>query len=388
MSNSLLSRLVPVGVLRPLDVEGTPRVTSMELFFDLVYVFTIIQLSHYLIAHETWRGGLEAAVLFAAVWWAWNYTAWSANWLDPDHQGGRCLMIVLMACALCMAVAMPTAYTDRAALFVGGYVTMALVRAGYMTLAFRGQRMGRNYLQLGIWSALSACFWIAGVVVPEWRLALWLAAVAVDYAGPFATFWVPGLGGTPMETWLLRGHHLLERCQLVFIIALGESILLLGAMLIKHPLTPDVATAAAFGFLLIVALWWLYFGPLTDIGEHSFTEQDDHARLARAGLAYAHGFMVCGAIVVAVMIEQVVAHPLDPTHGFTAIVAGVGPALFLAGSAAFLCTMAKNTPPAYPLAVVVIALWCSAAFLLHLPALALGGGVLAVLLCLCAVCHR
>lgn len=203
--SSFLSRLVPPRALRDPAPDQTPRVTSMELFFDLVYVFTIIQLSHYLLAHVSGLGALEYATLFAAVWWAWNYTAWAANWLNPDHPSGRVLMIVLMGCALAMAVAAPQAFGARAGVFASAYVAMALIRAGYMALVFRGQVMGRNYAQLGAWSALSGLFWIAGALLPEMRLALWILAVLIDYAAPYIGFWVPGRGATPMASWTLRG---------------------------------------------------------------------------------------------------------------------------------------------------------------------------------------
>ncbi|WP_163268881.1 low temperature requirement protein A [Chelativorans alearense] len=382
MSQTILSRLFPTEALRDLPEGESPRVTNMELFFDLVYVFSIIQLSHFLLAHQTWLGALEAATLFAAVWWAWNYTAWAANWVNPDHRSGRLLMVALMACALLMAIAMPSAYSERAGLFVGAYVVMALLRAGYMALVFRGQQMSRNYAQLGVWSGLSGLLWIAGVFLPEARLGLWLAAVIVDYAAPYAGFWLPGVGTTPMDSWPLRGLHLLERNQQVFIIALGESILLLGGILVRQPLSAPVVLAAAAGFLLIVTLWWLYFIHTSEKGEHAFAHASQHTRLARAGLAYAHGIMVCGAIVVAVAIEQIVSHPTEAVHLPTALVAGAGPVIFLLGSAVFHGTMAKQMPSAYLPAAVVLGAWCWIAFALHLTGLLLGAGVLAVLLAL------
>lgn len=384
MIQTVLSRLAPAAALRDLSDGETPRATNMELFFDLVYVFSIIQLSHFLLAHQTLLGALEAATLFAAVWWAWNYTAWATNWVNPDHRSGRLLMVALMACALLMAIAMPSAYSERAGLFVAAYVAMALLRAGYMALAFRGRQMGRNYAQLGAWSGLSGLLWIAGVFVPEARVGLWLAAVIVDYAAPYAGFWLPGAGSTPMESWPLRGLHLLERNQQVFIIALGESILLLGAMLVSQTLSLPVVLAATVGFLLIVSLWWLYFVHTTEEGEHAFAHASDHTRLARAGLAYAHGIMVCGAIIVAVMIEQMVSHPSEAAHLPAVLIAGAGPAVFLLGSAIFHRTMAKRIPLAYPLAVAAIAAWCWIAFALHLSGLVLGTAVLVILALLAA----
>ncbi|RNF33936.1 low temperature requirement protein A [Paracoccus methylarcula] len=351
----------------------------MELFFDLVYVFSIIQLSHFLLAHQDWLGALEAATLFAAVWWAWNYTAWATNWLDPDHASGRALMVVLMGCALLMAVAMPEAYSSRAGLFAGAYVAMALIRAGYMAILFRGQRMGRNYAQLCAWSGISGLFWIAGALLPEQRVWLWILAVLLDYAAPYHGFWLPGKGATPMESWPLRGLHLLERNQQVFIIALGESILLLGGMLVDHALDTGIVLAATIGFCLIVSLWSIYFVQLTEEGEHRFAHGSDHTKLARAGLAYAHGVMVCGAIVVAVAIEMMVAHPLDTVHVPTALVAVAGPAIFLFGSTLFHRVMSQGMRPAYLAAVAALALWGFVAVKLHLAGLWLGAGVLVVM---------
>lgn len=351
MSQTSIHRLIPKSALRKLAPDANPRVTNMELFFDLVYVFTIIQLSHLLLEHQTWLGALEAATLFAAVWWAWNYTAWATNWLNPDHPSGRMLMVVLMGCALVMAVAMPQAFSERAGLFVGAYVAMGLIRAAYMAIAFRGEVMGRNYTQLGIWSGISALFWIAGVFLADMRLELWILAVVIDYGAPRIDFWLPVKGGTPMETWTLKGLHLLERNQQVFIISLGELILLLGGLLTGQELHNDTVIAATIGFLLIVSLWWIYFVNVTETGEHRFSHGTDHTRLARAGLAYAHGIMVCGTIVTAVAIELIVAHPSDAIKAPTAIIASAGPSIFLMGSALFYRTMAQRMPLSYVIAI-------------------------------------
>lgn len=382
MTPSFLHRIVPTEALRKLESEETPRVTTMELFFDLVYVFSIIQLSHYLLAHQTAIGALEAFTLFAAVWWSWNYTAWATNWVNPDHLSGRILMIALMACALAMAIAMPSAFTAKAGLFVGAYVVMALLRATYMALVFRGTRMGRNYAQLGLWSALSSVFWIAGVIFPECRLILWVIAVLVDYAAPYVGFWVPRLGATPMGTWPLRGLHLLERNQQVFIIALGESILLLGGLLSEQIRTPATVVAAVLGFLMIVSLWWLYFVYAAETGERSFSSASDHTRLARSGLAYAHGIMVCGAITMAVAIEEIVAHPIAAMHLPAIVIATTGPTLFLIGGMLFFRVMAQKIPRAYGVATVLLIALGYLASVLHLPGLIMGGGILLILLML------
>ena len=377
----ILERLVPSDALRSGDGSMQPRVTNMELFFDLVYVFTIIQLSHFLLAHQSVSGAFQSAILFAAVWWAWNLTAWAANWIDPDHRAGRTLMILLMACALVMAVGAPYAFGERALLFAGAYVAMSLIRGVYMSLAFRGRRMGANYLQLTAWSTFAAVFWIVGAVLPEYRLALWIMAVATEYAAPYAGFWLPGWGRTPMESWPLEGLHLLERNQLVFIIALGESVLLLGGTLVKGDWSDATWPAAAIGFLLIVSLWFIYFVHTSEQGEHAFVHRDvsDHTRLARAGLTYAHGVMVAGAIVMAVAIEEVLAHPIDVADQATIFFSTLGPALFLLGSVLFHRTMAAKVPAGYIVGLVALVVWAFVALAAGSSALVLGAGVLVIL---------
>lgn len=376
----LADRLAATSALRKRGDGGHIPVTPVELFFDLVYVFTIIQLSHYLLEHQTWLGALEAATLFAAVWWAWNYTAWAANWIDPDHAAGRGLMLTLMACALLMAVSIHYAFGYRAWLFALAYVAMALIRAGYMAWVMRGTRMGQNYAQLGIWSAVSGLFWIAGAVVDDARLPLWILAVLIDYAAPYAGFWVPGRGVTPMKSWTLKGLHLLERNQLVFIIALGESILLLGGTMVGADLSGPLFVTAAIGFLLIVTLWWLYFGHIGAAGEHAFEQASEQTKLARAGLAYAHGIMVCGAIVVAVGIEEMIAHPVDPAHLPAIIITTVGPLIFLVGNALFHLTVARRIPAIFLLPLLALPAVGYAVHAAHAPSLVLGLGVLTTML--------
>ena len=221
---------VPSTVLRR-RVEGeAPEVTNMELFFDLVYVFAITQLSHTLLNHLTARGALETAVLFTAVWWASNYTAWATNWIDPDQPQVRALMVTLMLLSLVMSAAIPEAFTSRALAFALAYVAIQVLRSGFMVAALRGQVMRQNYAQLLTYSAIAGAFWIGGAFVEgDARLAIWIVALAIDLGAPLHGFWLPRLGSTPLADWTLAGGHLAERCQLVLLIALGESILAAGA---------------------------------------------------------------------------------------------------------------------------------------------------------------
>ncbi|MGM1017000.1 MAG: low temperature requirement protein A [Actinomycetota bacterium] len=343
-----------IGALRT-SAPGTHGVGSMELFFDLVYVFTIIQLSHFLLHDLTWHGAAQTLVLFAAVWWGWNYTAWAMNWLDPDRPVVRVLLAVLMLLALGMAISLPEAFTTAAPFFVGAYVVFQLGRSAFMVLAFRGSAMSRNYAQLLAWSGISAVFWIAGAIAPEeFRLALWTLAVLIDYAAPGIGFWLPGIGRSAMSSWPLDEAHLAERNRLIFIIALGESILILGGALVGMERTAPVIGAAILGFTSIVLLCWLYFSARVGNAHHAAPQLTEATRVARGAYAYAHALMVAGAIVCAASVELVVSHPMDRTEWPTMLTLAGGPALFLVGNIIFASAHTGRSPVSRVIALIAL----------------------------------
>lgn len=371
------------GVLRPSHEGAAPDVGTAELLFDLVYVFAIIQLSHHLLAHLSVHGAAETLVLFLAVWWGWNYTAWAMNWLDPDHAAVRVLLAGLMLPALAMAIAIPDAFGANAGLFAGAYLVLQLTRSAFMVYAFRGRLMARNYAQLLAWSGLAGVFWLAGVFVDDdARLVVWAIAVVIDYAAPLAGFALPRVGATKMSDWPLAWEHLAERNRLVFIIALGESILILGFTLSETELTPVTVAAAVIGFATMVLLWWLYFSYRLGNVTGTLTRDVDATTMARGAYAYAHAVMVGGAIVIAVGIEEVTVHPL---HHVTWPVAGVvlgGPALYLVGNIVFNRARSGVVPRSRLVALAALAVVVPFAPLL--PALALSAVAMLVLLVLAA----
>ena len=374
------------AVLRERTQDQAPPVTSVELFFDLVYVFAVTQLSQHLLHDLTLRGAVETLVLFLAVWWAWNYTAWATNWIDPDLPAVRVLMLALMLISLVMSAKIPRAFGDEAVGFAAAYVAIQVVRSGFMVVAFRGQSMGRNYAQLLAWSCIAGAVWIAGAFLHgDARLLTWILALALDYGAPLHGFALPGLGRTPTRAWTLAGGHLAERNRLVVLIALGESILALGKTFSEFHADASVVTAFVAGFVLIVSLWWVYFVRYAEEAARAISRSVDPTRVARAGYAYAHAIMVAGVIVVAVAIERTMVEPGGETSTATAAVILGGPALYLAGNALFNFALTGEAPGSrlvgivllvalVPLAAVVEPLVLSIAATLVLLALALATG--------------
>src|SRR5918997_4684554 len=217
------------GLLRTRD-GGEQRATPLELFFDLVYVFAITQLSHLLLDHLTVGGVLETLFLLLAVWWAWIYTTWTTNWFDPDRLPVRLMLVAVMLASLVMSVAIPGAFGERGLMFALAYVAIQVGRTAFAVLALGASHpLGGGFRRILCWFAASGVLWVAGALLEGGaRYALWGLALAGGYSGPVAGYWTPGLGRSRTEEWTIEGTHFAERCQLIVIVALGESILVTG----------------------------------------------------------------------------------------------------------------------------------------------------------------
>lgn len=318
--------------------HGHARVGFMELFFDLVFVFAVTQLSHTLLAHFTPLGAVESLMLLLATWWAWVYTTWATNWLDPERLAVRVLLMVLMGVSLFIAMAIPEAFGSRGLIFAGAYVAMQLGRTLFTTWALRGHSPAnyRSFCRISIWFAISGVFWIAGgVATNDLRLALWLIALAIDYSGPSLSFYVPGLGRSATTDWDVEGGHIAERCGLFVIIALGESILITGATFAELAWTASTVAAFVSAFVATIAMWWLYFNIGAERGSHLISGSEDPGRLARIAYTYMHLPIVAGIIVTAASDELVLAHPDGHTSWGTAAAIIGGAALYLLGNGFF-----------------------------------------------------
>jgi low temperature requirement protein LtrA len=337
---------------------GAERVvTPLELFFDLVYVFAIGQLSHHLLEHVDLRTGAETAIMTLAVVYAWYMVAWGANWLDPDRRPVQLLLIGLMFASLLMSVAIPDAFDDRAWLFVTGYLGLQVGRSTFLIFALRGRPQGEHFVNDLVWELVTGCLWVAGAIADgDARLVLWGIAVAATYAGVTSLHWLPGRGRRiDLGHTEIAGTHLLERFRLFFIIALGETVLTMGTAFTDEPFELERLVALAIGFTGTVALWWCYFQRAEPLGEELIETADDAGGIG-LWATWALTLIVLALIAIAVADELAIAHPGDDaTLGFTILAFG-GPALFLLSQLLFHRAVFGYIPRSRPLGLAALAI--------------------------------
>jgi low temperature requirement protein LtrA len=329
---------------------GPQRVTHIELFFDLVYVFAVTQLSHFLLvgpAAGAVRTGIEAAVLLIMVWQLWAYTTWVTNWLDPDLIAVRLLLLALAVISLVMSAALPSAFTDSGLIVGAAYLVMQVGRSVFAVVAITDPGLRRNFQRILAWCVVSGLFALAGGLAHgDVRIVLWACAVLVDGGGGAVGFYTPRLGRSRTADWTIEGGHLAERCQGFILIAIGESIIVIGATLadrLTGAAALTLAEIAAFVIAVVssAAFWWLYFDRSARDSTEVISHSADPGRLGRSAYHFIHPVMVAGIIVTAAadgataQAAAVGRATARPVPGWVAGLILVGPALFLAGHAAF-----------------------------------------------------
>jgi low temperature requirement protein LtrA len=325
--------------LRPRGNGATQRTTTVELFFDLVYVFAVTQLSHLILDDLSVAGVARAAFLLLVVWWAWIYTTWMANWFDPGSSSAvRGVLTAVMLGSLLMAAALPEAFGERALLFAASYVGLQVGRnaAAALLLKRPPHRLREVFHRLVVWSAAAGVLWLAGAALDgDQRLMLWIPALALELAAPVAGYWLPGRGRAATTDWDIEGTHFAERGELFIIIALGESIVVTGATASAAGLTSTVVICLSIAFVETAALWSLYFGATAEHARSTISTSDDPGRLARDAYTYAHLPIVAGIIATAVANHLLVAEPHQAPNGVGVAMILGGPALYLLGESLF-----------------------------------------------------
>lgn len=348
---------LPATLLRKRSHDGQARVTTVELFFDLVFVFAITQLSHGLLHDLTAAGAMQMLVLLFATWWIWVYTSWALNWLDPETTPVRLLIFALMLAGLLLTASIPKAFGDRGLWFAGAYVAMHLGRTAFMLAVLRKHSAVnfKNFQRIMVWLVASGAFWLAGGFAEgQTRFVLWAIAVLIEFAAAAAGFFVPGLGRSSSTDWDIAGGHIAERCGLFVILALGEAILINGATFADLAWTMTTLSAFVTGLIGSIAMWWIYFNIGAERATHLIEHASDPGRIARYAYTYLHIVIVAGLIVSAAGDEIVLQHPLGETSLTAALVLTGGPLLYLIGCLLFKWATAGWPPLSHSGGIVLL----------------------------------
>lgn len=351
-------------------------VTFVELFFDLVFVFAVTQITVVTARDLTPEGVLQSILIGWLIWWAWTQFTWTLNPADTTHAWVRLITLAATAAAFIMAASVPRAFTDEAIWFALPYLLVRLLGLG-LQVRVEMEREGADHAAVYRWAGASfvglALVLVGALVEPGLRSIVWLGAIGADFAA--AT-----IAGRA-TAWDLNPAHLAERHGLFVIIALGESLIVAGAAIASAELAPGLVAAVGASIVVACLLWWTYFGWLSEALEHHFAAADPRrlGPLARDAFSFAHFPLIGGVVGFAVAVEETVVHPDDPMTGPVLAALGIGVALFVASSAlslrilggpvlivrlAALVVMAAGlvvvgavgTPPTVPLGVVAAAL--------------------------------
>ncbi|MGO4715108.1 low temperature requirement protein A [Bradyrhizobium sp. 2TAF24] len=345
------------SVLRVREAHQHSRVTAVELFFDLVFVFAVTQISHALLKDFSLLGGARVTVLFLAVWWVWIFTSWVTNWLDPDRTPVRILLFLLMLGGLVLSTSLPAAFDARGLAFGVAFAAMQVGRSAVTLwlLPASEQGMRRNFIRILAWLSVSGVLWIAGGLAdPQTRLGLWALAVFIEYMGPVTRFRTPGLGASTIDDWNVEGGHMAERSSAFILIALGESVVVTGATFADLPWSGPTIAAFVASFVGSIAMWWIYFHKGAEAGAERISSADDPGRIARLAYTYFHMPMVAGIIMSAVADELVLAHPNGHTDLKTILSVVGGPLLFLIGTILFKRTIRGHWQPSHVVGIAAL----------------------------------
>ena len=352
------------NLLRTRGVDGSSKVTNIELFFDLVFVYAVTQLSHTLLHGLNLLGTLQVLLLFLAVWWVWVFTSWVTNWLDPERPVVRLALLTLMLAGMLLSIALPDAFGSRGLLFAGAYVFMQVGRTLFTLWALGNAAPAntRNFQRITVWLVISGSLWLTGGWLDgQLRWLLWVIALALEYAGPALAFPVPGMGRSSTADWNIDGGHLAERCSQFVLIALGESVLVTGSSFAETSWQSQTTLAFVSAFIGSVAMWWIYFDLGAERGSRSIQQSADPGRTARVAYTYLHLLIVAGIIVCAVADELTLHAPGQLSDSTGAAVLLGGPVLYLLGNALFKKTVnGTNLPLSHLIGLALLAVLVSA----------------------------
>jgi low temperature requirement protein LtrA len=353
-------------------MAGEQRVKPLELFFDLVFVLSFTQVTLKMADNPGTESLGEGLLILAAVWWAWCAYGWLTNSIDPDENLNRVCVFAAMGGMLVVSLSIPDAFGDRGVLFGCSYF---FVRAMQLVLYVRntpgaaegGDLQAIFKLAPGFLLG-SALLIVAGLLDGGAQASIWILAILIDWSTPLVF-------GT--EEFHLDPRHFAERHGLIVLIALGESILAIGAAA-GFTLSTAQVFAALLGIAAVAALWWAYFDVVAIVAERRLSEAPagEQAPLARDAYSYLHYPLIAGIVLLALGLKETLAHTGEELETMPAIALCCGPALYLLGQIAFRERVLGSFSPHRAFAAIA---------LLALIPLALGADALVALAAVAAV---
>jgi low temperature requirement protein LtrA len=331
------------------DEELEHPVTPLELFFDLVFVFALTQVTGFISDDPTWAGVGKGMLILAALWFTWGAYAWLTNEVDPDEGSARLAVFAAMGAMFVAALAVPQAFGSDAVLFGLAYFMVRVLHivlfaeaTPHVDVRQAAYRLARTAIPG------PALIVVAGFLDGTAQIACWLLALAIDYGGPYI-FGVRGFS--------VSAEHFAERYGLIVIIALGESIVAIGIGAAGIELGPTVVIAAILGLALACTLWWAYFDVVAHVARRKLMEVHGHARarLARDSFSYLHLPMFAGIVLVALGAKKVLAHVDEPLDTVPAFALCGGVALYLLSHDAIRFRSVRSVNPRRCLAAAMSA---------------------------------
>jgi low temperature requirement protein LtrA len=316
------------------------EVTPLELFFDLVFAFAVSQLSQHLFTHLSWRGAAETLVMLLAIFAAWFTTSWSATMIRADQSRTRWLLLAVMLLGLFMNASVTRAFTTSGWAFVTPLLLIQVGRTVWTLVNSTNTVLREHYFRTLLWLIATTPLWIAGTAVsPEARLLWWAMAAGIDEVGRWLAHPIPGRR-LKSENVPFDADHMLERCRLFLLIALGETVLTTGTAIAMATMTLMTLVTGTFALVGTVALWALSFGRSHRLILQHAKKTSDPIRASRRAVN-ALMIMVTGLIAVAVANREVIAHPHGQTSFGLSLLLGGGPILFVAAQGWYLWAVPK-----------------------------------------------
>jgi low temperature requirement protein LtrA len=334
-----------------LHAEREQRVTPLELFFDLVFVFAFTQVTTVLSDNPTWSGLGHALLILGALWWAWASYAWLTNTVDPGLGAVSAAMLVAMAAMFVAALAVPDTFGSHGVLFgVAFLIVIVMQLTLYALSARRDPDLLGAILRIAP-SALAgaALIIVAGFVDGGLKPILWLAALAVAFFVPLVL---------EIRGWRVQPAHFAERHGLIVIIAIGESLVAIGLGEKVSGLSSEVIVAAVLGFAVATSLWLAYFDFFTIRAHQLLADRSgaERAALARDVYTYLHFPMVAGIVLFAFAMKTTLADVDGELATIPALGLCGGPALYLFAFVALRVRLSRTLRGGRLIAAIVLAL--------------------------------